>query len=297
MNCFFFIRFYLTIEKALELKDACHTLNYISVNSSKIFSGIEVGESIKIIKYEEESFDKTLRKLNDFSDSSFDSIFSLWSDIKRNLDFLVKNERDSKDFFRAYSEISNSIKILVDFLKSSEKIFEKKAKSKFFIMASLNFLTLISLGLLIILSKKEASINLKKKRENLRAILKKLDKDVEELSDEIEDISTKTLKLSLRKSENGFSTISSSMEEMRNRIDGFLKESFVKEEKELKVSLERIVEALSLSLNNIITSTMVEMEKFKDMENSIEKLSGKFSTLKNKVLGISFFIRDTENQI
>ncbi len=300
-DIFLFIRFNISLKERKRISEACQALSSISVASSRIFSGADVSQSITVIKDEKRKFENfissSVKGEIGLSPSHLQSILSLWEETAQNLNFLIKNIRDSKEFFTAYYEINNSIKPINEALTQKEKSLERKIKSQSLILGTLNFLIILSLPLFLLFWQKTTLSKIHKNKEKLKSLFLKLEKDVDEISDEIEEISTKTIKLSLRKSEDGFSSISSSLEEMRDKIDSFLRASFLKEGEDFKGDFRKLVEDLSLSLNSITTSTIVEMEKFKDMGKNLEKMSGKLSSLKKKVSELYVSIKNTEKEI
>ncbi len=293
---FFFFLFNRNLEDANRLREASLALKNISTSSTKIYSGLDVSNSIVEIKENKDKFESFLMRRN-LAGINFETFSSLWRETNGNIATLVKNERSSGDFFRAYSDINSSISPMVERLEIIEKQCRKKAKFYIFVFGIINILIIISLSLFLVLLQRKRFSDFEKKRLAVKNLLENLNKEVEEVADEIEEISTKTIKLSLRKSENGYSLITSSLEEMRKRIDSFLDESFVTEGEDSKGNLQKLIDSLSLSLNNIIANTIVEMEKFKETEKSIEKISGKLSFLKKKVAEISLSIRNKEKEL
>jgi hypothetical protein len=295
---YFFFLFNKNLEDANRVREGLSSLRSISIDSIKIFSGIDVSKGIMEIKEKKYKFESFLnggkRILKGIDHKAFSY---LWADTSRNIDIITKNERGSKDFSTAFSDIDSSIPPMIESLELLEKQYRKEANFNLIIFGAINLLVLLSLPLFFIFLQRIAFFDLKAKRLGVKSLLGNLNKEVEELADEIEEISTKTIKLSLRKSEDGYSGITASLEEMRKKIDSFLRESFLKEGEEFKGSLQNLIDSLSLSLNNIVASTMMEMEKFKELEKNLEKISGKLTFLKKRVAEISFSIKSKEKEI
>ena len=277
------------------LEGGISNLKNISLCSARIFSGEDVSSSIGILKEEELKFENFLKVLGEKVDLK--EFLVLWKEAVKNINVIMKNERGSKEFFRAYSDLNNISPPMIEGLEGIKGYYKKKFKSEILISFALSLFVIFSLIVTFFLFRKSISTDFKRKRYSLKNLLIKIEKEIEEMADEIEEISTKTIKLSLRKSENGYSLITSSLEEMRRNIDSFLKKSFVNEGKGFEENLQNLIDSLSLSLNDIIAKTMVEMEKFKDMEKNIEKISGKISYLKKKVADISLSLKNKEKEI
>jgi len=295
---YFFFLFHKNLEDANRIREGLSSLKIISIDSIKIFSGIDVSKGIMEIKEKKYKFESFLNGRKRILKGIDHEAFSyLWADTARNIDIITKNERKSKDFSTAFSDINSSIPPMIESLESLEKQYREEANFNVIIFGATNLLVLLSLPLFFIFLQRIAFSDLKAKRLAVKSLLGNLNKEVEELADEIEEISTKTIKLSLRKSEDGYSGITASLEEMRKKIDSFLRESFLKEGEEFKGGLQNLIDSLSLSLNNIVASTMMEMEKFKELEKNLEKISGKLTFLKKRVAEISFSIKSKEKEV
>ncbi len=297
-DLYFFFLFNKNLEDLDKVRQGLVSLKSISIDSTKIFSGVDVSNSIAGIKEKRYEFGNFLNsKKGILKGIDYEALFYLWTDTAANIEIITRNERESKDFFSAFSGINSSIPPMIESLELLEKQYREKANFNVIIFGVINLLVLLSLPIFFIFLQRIAFSDLKAKRLALKSLLGSLNKEVDELADEIEEISTKTIKLSLRKSEDGYSVITTSLEEMRKKIDSFLRESFVKEREGVESSLQNLIDSLSLSLNNIIASTMMEMEKFKELEKNLEKISGKLSFLKKKVAEISQFIKSKEKEI
>ncbi len=295
-DLYLFFLFNQNFEDAKRLREASLSLKNISMSSMKIYSGLDVSNSIGEIKEYKVKFESFLMEKN-LAGINFDTFSSLWRETDKSIATIVKNERGSGEFFRAYNDINSSIPPMVERLEIVEKQCRKKGKFYIFLFGAINILIFISLPLFLIYSQRKGYYELEKKRNAVKSLLKELLKEVEEMADEIEEISTKTIKLSLRNSKDGYSLITSSLEEMRKKIDSFLGESFINEGEDLKISPKKLIDSLSLSLNNIIANVIVEMEKLKESEKSIEKISGKLSFLKKKVNEIFLSIKNKEKEL
>ncbi len=297
-DLYFFFLFNKNLEDLDKVREGLASLRSISIDSTKIFSGVDVSNSIAEIKEKRHEFGNFLNsKKGILKGIDHEALFYLWTDTAANIEIITRNERESKDFFSAFSGINSSIPPMIESLELLEKQYREKANFNVIIFGVINLLVLLSLPIFFIFLQRIAFSDLKAKRLALKSLLGSLNKEVDELADEIEEISTKTIKLSLRKSEDGYSVITTSLEEMRKKIDSFLRESFVKEREGVGSSLQNLIDSLSLSLNNIIASTMMEMEKFKELEKNLEKISGKLSFLKKKVAEISHFTKSKEKEI
>lgn len=293
-DIFFFLLFNEGLKDLTKIRDASSSLKKISMDSMKIYSGLDVSNSIEEVKKEKERFRDFLKESKSLKGINLEVISSLWKEVEINLNLLVKNERNSKDFVRVYHEINNLIYPVIEEFEILEKKLKGEIKSNIIKFTLANIIVVFSLPLFFIFLQKKARVDLMKKKHDIKILLENLSTGVEELADEIEEISTKTIKLTLRKSENEYSIITNSLEEMRKRIDSFIKESFDKEKEDYRKSLNDLTESLSLSLNSIIASTMMEMEKFKEMEKSLEKINEKLSFLKKKVAEISLSIKNAQ---
>lgn len=292
---YFFCLFYESIGSLARMRDASSILKSISMDSMKIYSGLDVSRSIEELKEGKQRFGDFLRKDKNLKGINYNVFSSLWEEVVNNLDLLMKNERGSRDFFRAYHEVNNLIDPVIREFETSEKKLRAETRSSIIKFGLAHLILIILLPLFFIFSQKKAFFELKKEKLGMKTLLKNLSKEVEELSDEIEEISTKTIKLSLRKSESEYSIITSNLEEMKKRIDSFIKEALEKEEGDYRKSFHNLIDSLSLSLNTIITGTMVEIEKFKDMEKSLEKINEKLSFLKKKVAEIYLSIKNIQS--
>lgn len=297
-DLYFFLLFKKSLEDSNKVREGLFFLKNISIDSIKIFSGIDVSNSIAEIKEKKYKFESFLkRRKGILKGIDHEALYYLWADTAGNIEIILKNERESKDFFSAFSDMNSSIPPMIESLEFVEKQYRKKANFNVIIFGVIYLLILLSVPLFFIFLKRISFSDLKAKRLAMKSLFGNLNKELEELTDEIEEISTKTIKLSLRKSEYGYSVITASLEEMRKKIDSFLGESFVKEREEFESSLQNLVNSLSLSLNNIIANTMMEMEKFKELEKNLEKISGRLSFLKKKAAEISLLIRSKEKEI
>lgn len=296
-DIYFFLLFRKNLEDSNRIREGLSSLKGISIDSTKIFSGIDVSNSIEGIKEKRYKFESFLGRKGIIKEIDHEALSYLWEDTAGNIEIILKNERGSKDFFSAFSDINTSIPPMIESLESLEEQYRKRANFNVIMFGVIYLFVLLSLPLFFFFLQKEAFSNLKAKRLAMKSLFENLNKEVEKLADEIEEISTKTIKLSLRKSEDGYAVITASLEEMRKKIDSFLGESFIKEGKEFENSPKNLVNSLSLSLNNIIAGTMMEMEKFKDLERNLEKMTGKLSFLKKKAAEISLLIKSKEKEI
>lgn len=296
-DIYFFLLFRKNLEDSNRIREGLSSLKGISLDSTKIFSGIDVSNSIEGIKEKRYKFESFLGRKGIIKGIDHEALSYLWADTAGNIEIILKNERWSKDFFSAFSDINTSIPPMIESLESLEEQYRKRANFNVIMFGVIYLFVLLSLPLFFFFLQKEAFSNLKAKRLAMKSLFENLNKEVEKLADEIEEISTKTIKLSLRKSEDGYAVITASLEEMRKKIDSFLGESFIKEGKEFENSLKNLVNSLSLSLNNIIAGTMMEMEKFKELEKNLEKMTGKLSFLKKKAAEISLLIKSKEKEI
>lgn len=297
IGLYFLSLFNSNFENAIRFIEGADILKCISINSMKIYAGLDVSKGISEVKEKRDKFESFLkggkRKLKGLN---YEEFYSLWKESVQSLDILIKNERGSPDFFRAYNDVESYLYPLIEKLASVEKQYRREAKFNILIFGAINLIIIISLPLFFTFLQRKAFYDLKKKRANIKRVLENLNKEVDELADEIEEISTKTIKLSLQKSEGSYSTFTSSLEKMRGMIDSFLSKSLVTEES-YESSVQKLIDSLSLSLNNIIANTIVEMEKFKEMEKSLEKISNKLSYLKKRVAEISHSIKSKEKEI
>lgn len=294
---YFFYLFNEGLRNLTKIREASSSLKKISMDSMRIYSGLDVSNSVEELKKEKERFKGFLIKNKGLKGINYEGFSTLFREAEININLLVKNERNSKDFFRAYHEMNNLTYPIIEELEILEKKMREEIKSNIIKFTLANIIVIFSLPLFFVFLQKKARLDLMKKKHDIKIHLENLFIGVEELADEIEEISTKTIKLSLRKSESGYSTITNSLEEMRKKIDFFIKESFDKEKEDYIKNFNNLIDFLSLSLNSIIASTMMEMEKFKEMEKSLEKINEKLSFLKKKVAELSLSIKNTQKFI
>lgn len=297
INLYFLFLFNSNFENAIKFREGSDTLKCISINSMKIYAGLDVSNGISEVKEKRDKFEIFLKgEKRNLKGIKYEEFYSIWKESIQALNILIKNERGSSEFLRAYNDLESYLSPLIEKLESVEKQFRRDAKFNILIFGAINLIIIISLPLFFTLLQRKAFSDLKEKRVNIKRVLENLNKEVDELADEIEEISTKTIKLSLQKSEGSYSTFTSSLEKMRKMIDSFLSKSLVTEEN-YESSVQKLIDSLSLSLNSIIANTIVEMEKFKEMEKSLEKINSKLSYLKKRVAEISHSIKSKEKEI